>query len=521
MRISASLICAVMLLASGQVSASQVTDVALSYQDGSAVARIDIKGSVCFTHQTEEATDGKPFRVIVDVLSATHHLPAKVFSSLPECPVQRIRTSQYSVEPERVVRLVFDMENATVYRVDSDDNSITLFFPDKDRREFAGWSSATHAATSKVAQKTALETPDRSIGKALSGQVTESKPSAAELNQAINEDRLSSLVGQPAKKEPVPKVEEQKSIAKTGRQAEGASAASRGRQVQVSEVDKPHGPEYDENLLKPSGSRPVANLSEVAEDRADKPLTVRADQPATKKQEPVPEKQEFPADRKLATRRIGDAAPPESGVTPVGSQRQEPAASGKQVAQSTLDNKKAVLTKEKSPKESAQKKATTAPDEAAVQKKVGEPQDSTAKMKDETEDGDKKSSTSRFRRSPTRPTKIKGTLVAEFPKRLVIKYSAHSYRDPFETLINEAKTYNNPVEKRIPNVEGLELVGTLESQAGANSALFEDKNGYGYILKEGDKVQNGYVLRVEQDRVYFQIFEYGWSRTVALNIDED
>ena len=87
--------------------------------------------------------------------------------------------------------------------------------------------------------------------------------------------------------------------------------------------------------------------------------------------------------------------------------------------------------------------------------------------------------------------------------------------------VSETKTYNNPIEKRIPNVEGLVLVGILESEVGANSALFGDKNGYGYILKEGDKVRKGYVLRVEHDRVYFQIFEYGWSRTVALNIDED
>jgi hypothetical protein len=170
-------------------------------------------------------------------------------------------------------------------------------------------------------------------------------------------------------------------------------------------------------------------------------------------------------------------------------------------------------------KKSAQMKATT-PDKAAAQKKAGETQDSTVEIKDK-KDTDKKPSTSRFRRSPTRPTKIKGTLVAEFPKRLVIKYKARSSRDPFETLINEAKTYNSPIEKRIPNVEGLELVGVLESEVGANSALFEDKNGYGYILKEGDKVRKGYVLRVEHDRVYFQIFEYGWSRTVALNIDED
>ena len=72
----------------------------------------------------------------------------------------------------------------------------------------------------------------------------------------------------------------------------------------------------------------------------------------------------------------------------------------------------------------------------------------------------------------------------------------------------------------MPNVEGLRLVGVIESDGMSNSALFEDQDGYGYILKEGDKVRKGYVLRVEQNRVYFQIFEYGWSRTLSLNLEE-
>jgi Tfp pilus assembly protein PilP len=79
--------------------------------------------------------------------------------------------------------------------------------------------------------------------------------------------------------------------------------------------------------------------------------------------------------------------------------------------------------------------------------------------------------------------------------------------------------FNDPVENRIPNVEGLKLVGVLESDGGANRALFEDKSGFSYILQTGDKVRNGYVLRVDEDQVYFQIFEYGWSRTVALTME--
>jgi hypothetical protein len=138
---------------------------------------------------------------------------------------------------------------------------------------------------------------------------------------------------------------------------------------------------------------------------------------------------------------------------------------------------------------------------------------------EESENPEDAKSTARFRRSPAEQFKIKGTMVAEFPQRLVIQYKQGKNRDPFATLIDESRTFDNPIADRIPNVEGLKLVGIIESAVGDNRGLFEDKNGYSYILKSGDKVQKGYVLRVERDRVYFQVFEYGWSRTVALTIE--
>lgn len=114
---------------------------------------------------------------------------------------------------------------------------------------------------------------------------------------------------------------------------------------------------------------------------------------------------------------------------------------------------------------------------------------------------------------------MKSSLVAEFPQRLVVKYESMGYRDPFATLIDDSRTYDEPLVQRVPNVDGLKLVGVLESPGGDNRALFEDKHNFSYILKSGDKVQKGYVLRVEDDRVYFQIFEYGWSRTIALTLE--
>jgi hypothetical protein len=173
-------------------------------------------------------------------------------------------------------------------------------------------------------------------------------------------------------------------------------------------------------------------------------------------------------------------------------------------------------------KQPAVKEKTPSPvvaeaNQAAAKEKPVEKPKQVAKADDEK--ADKKSSTSRFRRTPVTSKKIKGTLVAEFPKRLVIKYKARGHRDPFATLIDESKTNDGPIENQIPNVEGLKLVGVIEAGGKNNRALFEDNENHGYILQSGDKVQKGYVLRVESDRVYFQIFEYGWSRTVALHLE--
>ncbi|HDL01223.1 MAG TPA: hypothetical protein ENH23_03210, partial [candidate division Zixibacteria bacterium] len=62
----------------------------VQYNDGFTTAVISVDGPVRFTHQTAEAKDGKPFRVIVDVLSATHELGSKNFYELPNCPIKSI-----------------------------------------------------------------------------------------------------------------------------------------------------------------------------------------------------------------------------------------------------------------------------------------------------------------------------------------------------------------------------------------------------------------------------------------------
>ncbi|MFZ5981740.1 MAG: hypothetical protein ACOYVF_14040 [Candidatus Zixiibacteriota bacterium] len=435
------------LLGASQVFAARVNNVELSYQDGNTVAKIFVEGKVRFVHQTEEAKDGKPNRVIVDVLSATHQLGQKNFDRLPSCLVQAIRTSQYSVSPEQIVRVVFDLKETSIYRVDSDNESISVFFQDKKTAPFAAWMSTKEPVTetTKPVSEKQAKTPS-TIAR------TDTKITAVPVTKAST-----------PKEEPTP-----------------ANTVTRNEKPATPPVVKTDTKVESKPETKPEAKPVVADVKPVKE---NKPVTT-AKEP--EKGKPV---NQF-AD--ASDNQTVPAAPttvkklePEPKQTP-----KTPPAKTKAATEATGNNSKT----ESKP---------------AEKPKVTEPEQKS-----------NSTTTSRFRRSPTSPTKIKGTLVAEFPKRLVVKYKARSYRDPFETLINDNRSYQGPVAERLPNVEGLKLVGIIEATGDSNRALFEDKEGYSYILKSGDKVKKGYVLRVESDRVYFQIFEYGWSRTVALQIEE-
>jgi hypothetical protein len=402
------------LLAAGPLYAARVTNIQLSHQDNTTVARIDVEGQVRFTHQTEIPKDDKPHRLIVDILTATHDLGAQSFHDLPACGIKAIRTSQFAVNPEKIVRVVFDMDGPPLYRIESNGKSVIVSFTDKSTTGFATWSSQDWLkANSNTPAPKAEAKPTQEVAKA-------EKPAAA-----------------PATKDKP--AEKKTTVAKA-----------------------PAGP----------ATMPPA------------PTTQKA--PATDKKAETPVVAQKPAEQKSP-----EAKPAPAKKQPAKVEQPKPSVVAKKPAEKPAETK---VAEKPAPSEAA----PSAPE--ASEKPAGSSK-----------------STSRFRRNPAQAG-VKGTMVAEFPKRLVIKYQARSRRDPFETLINDTKQNNSPLERQVPNIEGLRLVGIIEAGS-SNRALFEDKDGYGYILKSGDKVKNGYVLRVESDRVYFQIFEYGWSRTVALQIE--
>lgn len=105
--------------------------------------------------------------------------------------------------------------------------------------------------------------------------------------------------------------------------------------------------------------------------------------------------------------------------------------------------------------------------------------------------------------------------IESFPKRKVVKYTAGSSRDPFKPLIGNSGVLVSSGE--VPAIENLSLVGVFDEENGLK-ALFEDTEGRGFILSPNDRVQNGYLVSIREDKVIFQVTEYGWTRTVALNL---
>ncbi len=664
--------------------AAKVTNVQLAYENGETVARIEVNGQIRFTHQTEIPKDGKPDRVIVDVLSATHELGAKVFDNLPNCPITAIRTSQYSVKPEAVVRLVFDIKKTPVYQVESQGQFIVVHFVDKTAMSFPSWSSsAAPAAPAKPAAPMAT-----------APKVESPKPSAtvAQKNASAESDRQNSLAASPAKpvattpsvtpveKKPVtvattPATTQSAPVNTTSQPSTPPSTATKSNPVTITSTPvtpaktAPVVPTVEnkpttvaavpKTEVKPTESKPATSAPALANTtptpaaktavpapastptvtptvKAEvKPMEVKPTVPATAmtpattpavkaevkpaeakptatpavvpttqvaKTEPkpadtkpapvvaatpnmtAPKTEVKPVDTKPASpvTTTTQAAKPTTTVAAVPSptavpnsvkpnpntaapamtspvtptnKPQTPAvaastpatntmpapASSRPAASSPLAEVKSESIKP-SPTTSAQpaptqmakpsspaKQAYTTEDEEIPEPEDLEPaqdnpyvdHDSPAgsQMNDDDTPVDS-NSTARFRRRPLSAAQIKGTMIAQFPQRLVIKYESNGARDPFATLIDDSRTFNSPTHQGVPNVDGLRLVGVIVARQTGNRALFVDKAGYSYMLKSGDKVRNGYVLRIESDRAYFQIFEYGWSRTVALKIDE-
>ncbi|MCX6833316.1 MAG: AMIN domain-containing protein, partial [candidate division Zixibacteria bacterium] len=104
-----------------------------------------------FTHQIVEAAANKPYRIVVDVKDAVPGLPQLAFKNLPPGSIKQIRTSQFSTDPEKVVRVVFDVAGALTYKVKGDGNTFSLQINTPSDKDFPKWSAVTGASAPTLA----------------------------------------------------------------------------------------------------------------------------------------------------------------------------------------------------------------------------------------------------------------------------------------------------------------------------------------------------------------------------------
>lgn len=511
-------------------SVARIKNLELISVDGGVRVRVHTASKIPFAHQIESPKNGKPHRIILDCQDADHFLGANKFSSLPSSVISRIRTSQFSVKPQHITRIVLDLKKEAFYRVEQTNTHIDLFITDRSARRFSTWSSAQFVAEMKKSEVQSsaapVSKPAVEVAKAEATSNKETTPKIVEKNSVS-----SSLSNAPLK----PAVTVAKASNKQSKVAPKVAQNPGAQQKPVTVAKAP---------AKQTKATPKVAVKKTAEKSMAKPtvqpktVTV-AKAPAAQVKAPVLKKtanKAAPAKQPKATSTVAKApatlakaAPKNPNVQSVKpankvEKAQKPAIAKKQVVASPVAKpaaKSAAVakvdqTKAKSADVRVDKSSATSGASLFASTANASPNVDTAPANEED-----KGYSATFRRSAVakRKAKLKGTQVAQFPKRLTIKYKSQGTRDPFQSLFKDENKDDNGMTMGLPNVEALAMVGTLKDVKGKTRGLFEDIDGRGYILAKGDKVRNGTVLKVTEHKAYFQIFEYGWSRTVALSLD--
>jgi len=98
-----------------------------------------------------------------------------------------------------------------------------------------------------------------------------------------------------------------------------------------------------------------------------------------------------------------------------------------------------------------------------------------------------------------------------------VSYSGGGKRDPFVSLPmgQEVEFGQAP----LPDVEKLTIVGIL-LDLGGRRALAQDEDKNAYVLRKGDRVLYGYVVRVEEERVVFRLNRRGLDKTIIIKLPQ-
>ncbi len=626
-----------LMLLAGMVTAdvNQITSLTVSHQPGFTVLTITGDDPFQVKHQSVEAANGKPYRIVVDCLPGRFGLPANSFDELPSQVLTGIRCSQFAVDPQEIVRIVMDVSDDCSYRIEPDNNQIRVFLADAESKPFGSWTTgrkisvpappagtpvpsiaASKPAVSQPKPKPTVQTRATELAeenKTRNGIPIPLQEKLRRQNQT--DDNTSSMVASQDDDEDHSRPTTARRVPTVSAKVNGARPKPKPQIVKLPAPDKvdAYGPfpaippvvvasigelqqeknqptivkaigEYDEPAdatVKTETPRPVARPKIVQKDMPKttsvKPTalpTADFETPATIPTTAASETDVVLAgllgrgavilpDNHLLVRRVagtGLSQVPSNGSLPfdlaqaksitlpplpvtttedieyaesgsgVPTVSLKPSNTNPDLAATMKDRGKFFAAVEQSsdvaiPGRSPSMTGNDIHKEATAKKPTAdaEHKDASTTVDKDANDKKKATSVSRYRRSTAKSIRMKQTQVVKFPERMVIKYSAAGTRDPFKTLLDARKTQRGSVatNREVPNIESLSLVGILESGLGGSAALLEDVEGIGYILRQGDRIKNGYVAQIHEDAVYFQINEYGWTRTAVKELEKN
>ncbi len=108
-----------------------------------------------------------------------------------------------------------------------------------------------------------------------------------------------------------------------------------------------------------------------------------------------------------------------------------------------------------------------------------------------------------------------GAGLAHLDDHLTYQYNALGRRDPFQSLVEGQFVGDDVGGNAPPDPGGIKVVGIVWG-ATDQFALVEDVRGNSFVLRKGDKVQNGYVEGLKRDGMIVNITAEGQSQSVGI-----
>ena len=105
--------------------------------------------------------------------------------------------------------------------------------------------------------------------------------------------------------------------------------------------------------------------------------------------------------------------------------------------------------------------------------------------------------------------------MAHLDEHVTYQYNALGRRDPFQSLINGEFVGADVGGDAPPDPGGMKIVGIVWG-ASDQFAMVEDVRGNSYVLRKGDKLQNGFVEALRRDAVVVNVTADGQSQQVVI-----